>query len=231
MHPAVRKPGRQGRQGGGRRLSGDIHSLQLARTRRHGSLSNWKIVILAGLALSVALVWVLVEQRWVGTLCATLAGVLGLFVLAHESRADRARTAARIARVAESDHWLDLLDQLVSLNLSVRLADLPEAQEAAAEACIDGFRRVVPMLNGEYEGKEITRVVGRIGVDFFAPRIRTLLRSAPEIRARREQATLQWLDALRGELAALEGLHSSGMGGEFVDKASSLRKTFLEDLD
>ncbi len=186
----------------------------------------WRLVICVGLALSVFLVSIYSPERWIVVLAATLALAAALIVLMWRPREVPRLNALGPDDEIEEEVWIEQLEKLASLNLRLRLTGISRSDLTTVETCIDALRRLLPILNCEYEGHTLTRSVNRLPSSYLSRHLIPLLHAPDGLRQSQLQAADRRLEALLCELKNVEGLLAAGMTGELHGRATILDHRF-----
>ena len=167
-------------------------------------------------------------ELWYVTVAAVVGAVVAIAV--YRSRAGReAASDTGAAEVAPAeDAWLEHMGALLRLNASLRERVVPEAVTLKIERIIDELREVVPELNDEYAGSELTWTVNRMASDYLPRVVSPYLELTPGARGSHEVELLASLEGLEAELSNIHALVRQHEEGEFKAKAAFLRARFLE---
>ena len=134
-------------------------------------MSLRRLLVYAGLVLAVIVVFALARVLWVTLLSATVAAVVALAVNRWLGREAPAREPGADERAEEAEaEWISGLGSLVELNVAIREHAPPQEVTATLESNIDVLRRLLPELNDQYVGSELTWTVNRMAADYL-PRI------------------------------------------------------------
>ncbi|MEE9280083.1 MAG: hypothetical protein V3V67_07905 [Myxococcota bacterium] len=188
-----------------------------------------RLLVYAGLVLAVIVVFALARVLWVTLLSAAVAAVVALAVnrwLGREAPAQEPGAEERTAG-AEAE-WISGLGSLVELNIAIREHALPQEVTATLESNIDVLRRLLPELNDQYVGSELTWIVNRMAVDYLPRIVHPFIQLRPPGRAEHQQELLESLGGLEAELENIEGLVRDQNVGDFRAKAAFLRTRFLD---
>jgi len=168
-----------------------------------------------------------VEQLGVVVLAAVVAALVAILV--HRSLGSRDAGEAAAAPASDpADVWIGRLESLVDLDVRIREEGLPADVIAKLEESIDALRQVIPELNDDHPGSELTWTVNRMASDYL-PRVVTpyVALSAP-VREEHRDEFLRSLAGLEAELANIGELLRSAKVGDFQSKAAFLRARFLD---
>ena len=166
-------------------------------------------------------------ELWHVVVAALVGAVVAIAV--YRARASRdAAPAAEAPAAPAADAWLEHLHALLQLNTSLRDRVVPEAVTLKIELIIDELREVLPELNDEYTGSELTWTVNRMASDYLSRIVAPYLELSPSARGEHEAELLASLEGLEAELSNIRGLVQKHDEGEFKAKAAFLRARFLE---
>jgi hypothetical protein len=162
---------------------------------------------------------------------ALVGAVVAIAVYRARSRAGGdagTKSADATPAAAAEDAWLEHLRSLLRLNATLRERVVPAAVTAKIEAIVDELREVLPELNDEYAGSELTWTVNRMASDYLPRVVDPYLELSPGARGEHEAELLASLTGLETELTNIHGLVRKHEEGEFKAKAAFLRARFLE---
>lgn len=188
-----------------------------------------RLLIYAALVLGVALVFAFAKVLWVTLLSAAVAAVVAIAVhrwLGAEAP-ERETEAGESAEEGEAK-WISSLENLVELNIAIREQVLAEEVTAKLESNIDVMRRLLPELNDQYAGSELTWTVNRMAADYLPRIVHPFIQLPPSARAEHQRELLGSLSGLEAELENIQGLVRDQKVGDFRAKAAFLRTRFLE---
>ena len=183
----------------------------------------------AGLVLAVILVFALAQVLWVTLLSAAVAAGVALAVHSRLGKEAPAREpgAGEKAEGAEAE-WISGLGSLVELNVAIREQALAEEVTATLESSIDVLRRLLPELNDQYVGSELTWTVNRMAEDNLPRIVHPFIQLPLPGRAEHQRELLESLGGLEAELENIAGLVRDQKVGDFRAKAAFLRTRFLD---
>ncbi len=164
---------------------------------------------------------------WVTLVAAIVAAAVAAWVTRKMSPAPP--PSAANAPAPELPEWVGHLRSLVVLNLSLRENALPELVVAKLEHVIDRLRQLIPDLNENYSGSELTWTVNRMSTDYLNRVVTPYVALPGASREERADELLESLRGLEAELESIEGLVKNNQEGDFESKAAFLRARFLED--
>ena len=184
-----------------------------------------RLLAFAVLAVGVVAIALVIQQLVVILLSAGVAAIVA--VLVHRNLGSAPSEAATPAADLE-DAWIGHLQSLVALDVQIRESGLPQDVTAKLEESIDVLRRILPELNDDHAGSELTWTVNRMATDYL-PRILTpYVKLSPPAREEHREELLRSLEGLESELENIGDLVRSAKVGEFKTKAAFLRARFLD---
>jgi len=190
-------------------------------------MTGWKLPIYAFLAMGVLGVHAVVMSPVVTAIGAVCAGAAVIGVYRYQGAREVPQLPA--ANAPEVSPWVATLERLVELNLVIREADLSPAVVAQIEGTIDVLRSLVPQLNTEHTGSELTWTVNRMATDYLPRILEPYAKLSGSERQKNESELVKSLSGLEGELQNIQNLVRQAMEGEFKNRAAFLRARFLED--
>jgi len=183
-------------------------------------------LIFGALALAVVVVALSVQALAVVVVAAAVAAVVAIWV--HRSLGASKQPAGPAPAEAAQVGWLDHLQKLARLNLKIREHGLSAPIVEKLEHAIDVLRRLIPELNEDHAGSELTWTVNRMASDYLGRIVEPFVSLAPGVRGEHEAELLRSLVGLEAELENIAELLQSARVGEFKTKAAFLRARFLE---
>lgn len=182
-------------------------------------------LVFGGLVLAVVAVAFTLENLGAVIVSAVVAAIVAILV--HRSLSSAAAPAPQAAASREPD-WIDHLRALARLNGQIREHSLSPPIVERLEHCIDTLRRLLPELNEDHVGSELTWTVNRMATDYLARIVTPFVALAPGARAEHEAELLRSLEGVDAELENIAELLHSARVGEFKTKAAFLRARFLD---
>jgi hypothetical protein len=186
-----------------------------------------RLLVFGGLVAAVVLIAVSIQQLAVVIVAAVVAAVVAILVHRSLGAADAAKTEPEAAE-DPADVWIGHLQSLVALNIQAREAGLPEDVMAKVEENIDDLRQVIPELNDDHAGSELTWTVNRMATDYLPRIVTPYVALAAGVRDEHRPEFLRSLEGLEKELANIVDLLRNAKVGEFQAKAAFLRARFLD---
>lgn len=189
---------------------------------------NSRTWMLATLALGVVAVWWFVKVPWITGASAVAAAAVAFHMLRRQGGA--ATPAAQLEGPADDGiaEWIHDLQSLVALNLTIREHALPDEVVSKLEENIDVLRRILPELNENHAGSELTWTVNRMAKDYLPRVVNPYVALSPAVRAEHQAELERSLVGLESELENIAGLVRSAKVGDFQSKAAFLRARFLD---
>ncbi len=190
-----------------------------------GSSKRW----LVSLALVAAVVFVAlsVQQLAVTVVSAAVAAVVAILVHRSLGAAPGSAPTSEDSAPARAE-WIDHLQKLAGVNLLIREQALDATVVARLEQSIDVLRRLIPELNQDHAGSELTWTVNRMASDYLARIVKPFAALGAAARDEHRAELLLSLEGLDAELANIVELLKSARVGEFKTKAAFLRARFLD---
>jgi hypothetical protein len=189
-------------------------------------MSSRRIGIYVLLALSVVAVYVIVRRLPIVLISAVVAAAVAWYVSRRQVPAE---AEERIEPVASVPEWIDHLRDLAKLDSVIREKACPESVTAKLEEVIDTLRRLMPDLNENHMGSELTWTVNRMATDYLSRIVRPYVELSSAGMVEHQDELLTSLDGLEDELENIEGLVRDAKVGDFKAKAAFLRARFLDD--
>jgi len=189
---------------------------------------NQRLLIYAALAIGVVAVSLLGDMLLVSIVSAGVAAIVAIFVHRRLGSSDGREESGEQPAADPADEWIDHLRSLAELNLAIRERALPQDVTVVLETNIDVLRRLVPELNGDYVGSDLTWTVNRMARDYLPRIVRPYLELSPVGRDEHRAELLKSLAGLESELENIAALLRDAKVGEFKTKAAFLRARFLE---
>ncbi len=188
-----------------------------------------RMLVYAALAIGVILVALSGREIVVVLLSAAVAAGVAIWVHRRLAARDAQAEAGETEQAPDAtDAWIGHLQGLVRLNIDVREHGLPAATTEKLEQTIDVLRRLIPELNDNYVGSELTWTVNRMATNYLPRIVTPYVALAPPARTEHEAELLKSLVGLESELANIAGLVRDAKVGEFKTKAAFLRARFLD---
>ena len=116
----------------------------------------------------------------------------------------------------------------IAVNAQIREHALASPIVERLEHCIDSLRRLLPELNEDHVGSELTWTVNRMATDYLARIVTPFVALAPSARGEHEPELLRSLEGVDAELDNIAELLHNARVGEFKTKAAFLRARFLD---
>lgn len=190
------------------------------------SSSSKRWLAFAVLFAAVAIVALSVQQLAVTVVSAVVAAGVAIFV--HRSLGTSSAPAAEAPEPSPVAEWIGHLQKLAGLNLAIREHALDPAVVAKLEHNIDSLRRLIPELNEDHAGSELTWTVNRMASDYLARIVTPFVALGPAAREEHRAELLRSLEGLEAELDNIASLLQGARVGEFKTKAAFLRARFLD---
>lgn len=178
------------------------------------------------LVLAVVVTALLAQQLWVVLVSAIVAAGVAIFV--HRQLAEDAASPDEPPAPSTTDAWIEHLGSLVDLNLQVRENAFPADVIEKLETNIDALRDVIPELNDDHLGSELTWTVNRMATDYLPRIVVPYAKLSPPGREEHREEFLRSLEGLEAELENIRELLRNAKVGEFKTKAAFLRARFLD---
>jgi hypothetical protein len=184
------------------------------------------LLVFAGLLSAVLVIAFLFQTLTVIVISAAVAAVVAILV--HRSLSANDTSGETVEAADETDAWIEHLRALVRLNIQIREGGLSGDIAGKLEHSIDVLRELIPQLNDEHVGSELTWTINKMATDYL-PRIVTPFVSLDAAaRQEHEAELLKSLQGLDAELENIVGLLRDAKVGEFKTKAAFLRARFLD---
>jgi hypothetical protein len=185
-----------------------------------------RLLVFGALALGVIAVALTLQNLGAVIVSAAVAAVVAILV--HRSLGAAPAAEAPGPEVDPADAWIGHLQQLAHLNVQIRESGLaPEVLEKL-EHSIDSLRRLLPELNEDHAGSELTWTVNRMASDYLGRIVTPFVALSPPAREEHRAELLGSLEGLEAELDNIAELLRSSQAGEFKTKAAFLRARFLD---
>ncbi len=207
-------------------MAGALYSRSASRRRSGLTPSSKRWLVFGVLALAVALVAVTVQQLVAIVVSAVVAAIVAILV--HRSLGAAGEAPAASVEADSPEGWVEHLQQLALLNLQIREQGLAAEVVSKLEHSIDVLRRLIPELNEDHAGSELTWTVNRMASDYIRRIVSPFLALSPGARAEHQAELLESLEGLDSELENIASLLQSARVGEFKTKAAFLRARFLD---
>ena len=114
------------------------------------------------------------------------------------------------------------------LNIQIREGALPAGVTEKLEHSIDVLRDVIPQLNDDYVGSELTWTINKMATDYLPRIVAPFVALGPAARQEHEAELLKSLQGFEAELENIVSLLRDAKVGEFKTKAAFLRVRFLD---
>ena len=157
-----------------------------------------------------------------------LAAWAGLHRSALRGGAGVGSAAAGALPAESSAPWVEPLQQLLRLNLELRMGALEPDVVRQLEEIVDDLRDLIPGLCEDHAGSELTWTVKRMAEDYLPRVLGPFLALSSAERAQHRDEFVKSLAGLEAELAGIRGLVRDAKVGEFQAKAAFLRARFLD---
>ena len=190
------------------------------------SPARQRLLAFSLLVLAVVAIAFVVQQLLVVLVSAGVAAVVAILV--HRRLAEGTPSPTEAAAPDATDAWIAHLGGLVALNLQIRENAFPADVVAKLESNIDALRDVIPELNDDHVGSELTWTVNRMATDYLPRIVVPYAKLSPPGREEHREEFLRSLEGLEGELANIRELLRNARVGEFKTKAAFLRARFLD---
>ncbi len=119
---------------------------------------------------------------------------------------------------------------LVKLNIQVR-TDLPRDIIEKCEPVIDTLRELIPVINGDYPGSELTLMVNATARSYLPDLINEYAGLNEEARASRRQGLVEALELLSVRLTEIAWIVHEKKESEFDAQAKFLKVKFFNNMD
>ncbi len=159
-------------------------------------------------------------------------GVIGALVALYVSKKERDRTskeaekAAAAKRFQPAEKLKTLLEKLVHVNTLVRTEGLSRKAISTVEAIIDMLRNLLPEMNENYRGNDLTWEVNRAAEVYLGNSVGPYVRLTIPEREGHENEFVESLGKLEDALKDISRLVRENRVGEFSAKAKFLRARF-----
>ena len=190
------------------------------------SPSTKRLLVFGALAIAVVVIALSVQQLAVVIVSAVVAAVVAILV--HRRLGGGVEPEAAEPAADPADAWIGRLQRLAALNLQIREHGLADEVIAKLEHTIDVLRRLIPVLNDEHAGSELTWTVNRMASDYLARIAVPYIALGAGQRPEHRDELLRSLEGLEAELENINELLRSAQVGEFKTKAAFLRARFLD---
>jgi hypothetical protein len=190
------------------------------------SPSTKRLLLFAALALAVVVIALSVQQLAVVVVSAVVAAVVAIFV--HRKLGEASSSEPAAVQADPADEWIGRLQRLADLNLQIREHALSDEVVAKLEHTIDVLRELIPQLNEEHLGSELTWTVNRMASDYLSRILVPYIALGSGQRPEHRDELLRSLAGLEAELENIRELLRNAQVGEFKTKAAFLRARFLE---
>ncbi len=193
-------------------------------------MASRRFLLYGLLGLAVIGIYLLSQVLLVTLLSALVAAVVAIYVDRRMSRSGGAPGAEQPGEQPEdpATAWVSHLRSLLDLNIRIRERGLWEEVTPKLEEIIDELREIVPQLNFDYVGSELTWTVNRMATDYLPRIVDPYLELSPGARTDNQQELLQSLAGLESELSNIADLVKNHREGDFKAKAAFLRVRFLD---
>ncbi len=185
-----------------------------------------RLLVFAGLLLAVLGIAFVVQQIVVIVVSAAVAAVVAILV--HRSLSAKDAAEETVEAPDETDAWIGHLQSLVRLNIQIREGGLPARVCERLEHSVDVLRDVIPQLNDDYVGSELTWTINKMATDYLPRIVTPFVALGPAARQEHEAELLKSLQGFDAELENIAGLLRDAKVGEFKTKAAFLRARFLD---
>jgi hypothetical protein len=189
-------------------------------------MSSRRIGIYVLLALSVVGVYIVVRRLPVVLISAVVAAAVAWYVSRRQAPAE---VEERVESVASLPEWIGHLQDLAKLDSVIRESACPAPVTAKLEEVIDTLRRLMPDLNENHVGSELTWTVNRMATDYVSRIVGPYVDLSSTGMSEHQEELLTSLNGLEDELENIEGLVRDAKVGDFKAKAAFLRARFLDD--
>ena len=186
-----------------------------------------RLLVFGGLGLAVLAVAITVQNLGAVIVSAVVAAVVAILVHRGLSAAGPAEDEDDVEASAQDD-WIDHLRALARLDLTIREQALSAPVIDRLEHAIDVLRRLLPELNEDHPGSELTWTVNRMATDYLQRIVMPFVALAPAARSEHEAELLRSLEGVDAELENIVELLQGARVGDFKTKAAFLRARFLD---
>ncbi len=190
------------------------------------SPSTKRLLVFGALAVAVVVIALSVQQLAVVIVSAGVAAVVAILV--HRRLSGAAEPQDAVSRPDPADAWIGHLQRLAALNLEIREHGFADEVVTKLEHTIDVLRRLIPELNDEHAGSDLTWTVNRMASDYLSRIVTPYIALGAAERPAHRDELLRSLEGLEAELANIGELLRSAQVGEFKTKAAFLRARFLD---
>ena len=159
-------------------------------------------------------------------------GVIGTLVALYVSTKERDHTSkeaeksAAAKRFEPAEKLKTMLDNLVNVNTLVRTEGLSQKAISTVEAIIDMLRNLLPEMNENYRGNDLTWEVNRAAEAYLGNSVGPYVRLTMPEREAHENEFVESLGQLEDALKDISRLVRENRVGEFSAKAKFLRARF-----
>ena len=185
-----------------------------------------RLLVFAGLLSAVLVIALLVQQAVVIVVSAAVAAVVAILVHRSLSAGDTSEETSEAPD--ETEAWIAHLQDLVRLNIQIREGALSREVTEKLEHSIDVLREVIPQLNDEHIGSELTWTVNKMATDYLPRIVAPFVSLGAAARQEHEPELLKSLQGFEAELENIVSLLRDAKVGEFKTKAAFLRARFLD---
>ena len=185
-----------------------------------------RLLVFAGLPLAVLAIALFFRQIVAIVVSAAVAAVVAILVHRSLSAKDSSEETAKAPD--ETEAWIEHLRALVRLNIQIREGGLPGDVTDKLEHSIDVLRELIPQLNDEHLGSELTWTINKMATDYLPRIVTPFVSLGPAARQEHEAELLKSLQGFEAELENIVGLLRDAKVGEFKTKAAFLRARFLD---
>ncbi|MFQ5796086.1 MAG: hypothetical protein ACE5JP_13700 [Candidatus Bipolaricaulia bacterium] len=167
--------------------------------------------------------WIVVLAVVVGAIAWAIARNLR-----RRSREDSTSDTDQAVETAEPAKELMLLDGLVKLNIKIRTEALPTKAMSVIERIIDKLRKLLPEMNQNYTGNDLTWEVNRTAEVYLPKVIDPYVDLSSTQRNKKRVLLLESLKVLEEALDEVVKLVRENKEGEFAAKAKFLKARFAK---
>ncbi len=140
------------------------------------------------------------------------------------------KTVEKKAKQEVKDPTLIKLEGLKDLNLILRTEhDFDPEILASVEKTIDTLWMLIPQINSQHPGAELTWVVNKMAKDYLPDLIERYLSLNPENRANAKEETLEAIRALQKELEGVEAVVEEQDMTRFKSQSRYLKDRFFKE--
>lgn len=187
-----------------------------------------RLLVYVGLAVAVIGVALVFQHLLVIVISAAVAAVVAILVHRALGGEGSEQRDSVIETPDSTDAWIGHLRSLVRMNIQIRENALPAEVVEKLEHAIDSLRALIPELNDEYLGSELTWTVNRMATDYLPRILSPYVALAPAGRVEHQAELFKSLAGLETELSNIGDLVRNAKVGEFKTKAAFLRARFLD---